>query len=161
MICLYFPRLNIELACRRRPALRGRPIAFVQGAGDDAMIVGRSPEAACRGVIVGTRAGDARGRVPELQFAADNSALAKQELGRLAGAISDAIGAPVSIGSDCLVMHDGGALDQGAAAYIEELVRFATGAAGLSCVAATGDSTDDAIAAAMGRARRSAAPRAS
>lgn len=161
MICLYFPRLNTELAWRRRPALRGRPLAFVQGAGEDAMIVGRSPEAACRGVIIGTRASDARSRVPDLQFAADNRQLAREELGRLAGEISSVTGTPVSIGEDFLVLGDAGVLDLGAAAYIEELAQVANGASGLSCVAGSGESANDAMLAAKGRARRVVRSRAS
>lgn len=161
MICLYFPRLNVELACRRRPALRGRPLALVQGAGDDAVIVGRSPEAACRGVIVGTRAGEARRRVPDLAFAAANRDLARAELGRIAGELSDAIGSPVSIGDDCLTIPvGGGPLDRGTGAYLAELAALTADHSDLSCVAGSGASAEDARAAAMGAARRIAAPRA-
>lgn len=161
MICLYFPRLNVELACRRRPALRGRPLALVQGAGDEAIIVGRSAEAACRGVIVGTRAGDARRRVPGLAFAAANRELARAELGRIAGELSDAIGTPVSIGDDCLTIPVGsGLLDRGTGAYLAELAALTADHSDLSCVAGSGNSVEEARAAAMGAARRTATPRA-
>ena len=58
--CLYFPRLALELAWHKRPALRSRPVVLIDGAGDTALVTARSPEAADCGVLAGMQAGQAR-----------------------------------------------------------------------------------------------------
>lgn len=84
VLCLLFPRLGLHLAVRQRPALRDRPVVLLQGHGDDALVAAASCEASQRGVITGMSGGEARHRVPEALFLADNAGQCLDELERVA-----------------------------------------------------------------------------
>ncbi len=92
MLCLYFPRLGVDLARRRRPQLAGRPVVLLSGAGDDAKVTAHSSEAGALGVLRGMTAGEARRAAPGAVFLADNPADRLAELDRVA-AIAGAFGA--------------------------------------------------------------------
>lgn len=83
VICLAFPRLAVELVRRRFPRLAGQPVAVLDGHGEDARIIQRSPEAACAGVLVGMTAGQARARAPWAAFVPMPAAACTEETDRL------------------------------------------------------------------------------
>lgn len=84
VLCLFFPRLGIELALRSRPGFRSAAVALLQGAGDDAVVSAASCELAARGVMAGMTAGEARRRVPETRFLPDNANACLESLERAA-----------------------------------------------------------------------------
>ena len=94
MICLYFPRLGVDLARRKRPHLAGRPIVLIDGHGEDARVTARSAEAALLGVLPAMTAGEARRAAPSAAFLPDNAADREAELERVA-TMAGALGAPM------------------------------------------------------------------
>lgn len=83
VLCLYVPRPGIQLVQRANPELAGRPVALLEGEGDDARVVAASsPE-----IPPGLTAGQARRRFPGLRFLPDNAAACYEELDRLASII--------------------------------------------------------------------------
>jgi hypothetical protein len=84
LLCLYFPRLAVRLALRKRPQLEGRPLLLIDGPGDEALITAASGEALAANVIPGLTAGQARARIPNAVFAPDNAGDCLDELERVA-----------------------------------------------------------------------------
>jgi hypothetical protein len=82
LLCLFFPRLGIQLALRDRPQLRGRELLLLDGPGDEALVTTVSPEATAAGVIPGMSAGQARARCPRAVFLPDNAGECLDELER-------------------------------------------------------------------------------
>jgi len=91
---LYFPRLGVDLARRKRPNLAGRPIVLIDGHGEDARVTARSAEAGVLGVLPAMSAGEARRAAPSAAFLPDNAADREAELERVA-TIVGALGAPM------------------------------------------------------------------
>ena len=87
ILCLYFPRIAVALAVRRRPELEGRPVAIVAGAGNDAGVIAVSASASAGGVVPGATAGEARRRCPNASFLPDNAGECLDELERAASMI--------------------------------------------------------------------------
>lgn len=85
ILCAWFPKLDVELATRLRPALSVRHLVFLQGSGDRALVSGASCAAASDGVLVGMSAGQARRRSPAAVFLSDNAGACIEELERVAG----------------------------------------------------------------------------
>jgi nucleotidyltransferase/DNA polymerase involved in DNA repair len=94
MICLYFPRLGVDLARRKRPQLAGRPVVLIAGHGQDALVTSRSAEAGLLGVLPLMTAGEARRAAPCAVFLPDNPADREAELERVA-TLAGALGAPM------------------------------------------------------------------
>ena len=94
MICLYFPRLGVDLARRKRPHLIGRPVVLISGHGEDAPVTSRSAEAGQLGVLPGMTAGEARRAAPSAAFLPDNPVDREAELERVA-TLAGALGAPM------------------------------------------------------------------
>ncbi|GAB4322519.1 MAG: hypothetical protein Kow0010_03340 [Dehalococcoidia bacterium] len=83
ILCLFFPRLGVQLVHRANPGLGGRPVALLDGRGDDAVVVAASsPD-----VVPGLAASAARRRSPGIRFVPDNAAACYDELERLASII--------------------------------------------------------------------------
>lgn len=70
-LCVYFPRLPVQLALLRRPQLAGRDLVLVDGAGDDALVTAFSAGPAREGVVAGMTAADARRHCPVAAFVPD------------------------------------------------------------------------------------------
>ena len=158
VLCLYFPRMAVEIACRRHPNLKGRGIVFLEGAGDDAVVAGRSPEAACRGIFLGMRSGEARRRVPGIAFLPANGTRVREELGRMATNLSEELGLPVSIAPNSLIvpLPASAALDRGGEQYVERLAQAVAADSGMAVVCGVGSTVDEAAALARSAARRPA-----
>lgn len=73
LLCLFFPRLAIQLARRRDPGLAFRPLVTLFGDGDAALVSDASTEASNAGVAIGMLASVARGRCPAASFLPDNA----------------------------------------------------------------------------------------
>ncbi len=73
LLCLYLPRLPIQIARRRRNELCGRPVITLAGDGDDALVSGVSAEASAHGVTVGMFASVARSRCAVAAILPDNA----------------------------------------------------------------------------------------
>jgi hypothetical protein len=155
VMCLYFPRLAVELARANRPELRSRPLVFVDGVGGEARVAQRSAEAASRGVLVGMRAADARPRVPQAAFLAHRCEEHIRRLIALAGDLSRQTGLPVSVATDALIVPlQPSALPSGERAFLQSLVVSIEQTTGLSVAAGIGESADDALVCARLEARR-------
>lgn len=156
ILCLYFPKLATELACRRHPQLRGRGIVFLDGSGDDALVAGRSSEAASRGVILGMTSGEARRRAPDIAFLPANSTKIREQLARMATELSTQLGLMVTIGQDSLMVPvaAGAPLERGNEHYIARLSQAVASEFGFAVVAGTGATADEAVAMARSAARR-------
>jgi hypothetical protein len=87
--CLYFPRLALELAWRKRPALRSRPVVLLDGAGVTALVTARSPEAADSGVLAGMQAGQARWLCPAAAFVPGDMRAARELMAQVAAGLLD------------------------------------------------------------------------
>lgn len=156
ILCLYFPKLATELACRRHPQLRGRGIAFLDGSGDDALVAGRSSEAASRGIILGMTSGEARRRAPDIAFLPANGAKIREQLARMATELSNQLGIPVTIGQDSLIIPiaTGAPLERGNEQYIERLSQAVAAEFGFVVVPGTGANVEEATSMARSAARR-------
>jgi hypothetical protein len=73
LLCLLFPRLGIQLARRRQPALQGRAVVTLAGEGDEALVSAASAEATAAGVVAGMLASAARVRLAGATFLDDNA----------------------------------------------------------------------------------------
>lgn len=94
MLCLYFPRLGVDLARRKRPHLAGLPMVLIDGHGEDARVTSRSAEAGLLGVLPCMTAGEARRAAPAAVFLPDNPGDREAELERVA-TMAGALGAPM------------------------------------------------------------------
>ena len=83
ILCLFFPRLGVQLVHRANPGLSGRQVALLDGEGDDAVVIAASsPD-----VPPGLAARQARRRSPRIRFVPDNAGACYDELDRLASII--------------------------------------------------------------------------
>jgi hypothetical protein len=154
VLCLFFPRLSIQLALQQRPELAGKAIATIAGVGDDALVSAASTEATARGVVAGLTPAQARSRCPNAVFLPDNAGACLDELERIASIIRTRATGIVAIASrdellvdvDSLPKHLGSD-DAEAAARLTGLVRMWTG---LSVRAGVASSRAEAIEAARG-----------
>ncbi|HEY4668828.1 MAG TPA: hypothetical protein VIH05_03535 [Tepidiformaceae bacterium] len=87
VLCLYFPRIAIEVATEGRPELAERPVVTLQGSGDTALVVSASAQAAAAGVVPGMSAAEARRRCPGAVFLADTSPECFERMERIASII--------------------------------------------------------------------------
>ncbi len=156
VLCLYFPKLATELACRRHPQLRGRGIVFLDGSGDDALVAGRSSEAASRGIIIGMKSGEARRRAPDIAFLPANGSKIRDELARMATELSNQLGLMVTIGQDSLIVPvaTGSPLERGNEQYIARLSQAVAAEFGFVVVSGTGPHIEEATSMARSAARR-------
>jgi hypothetical protein len=83
VLCLFFPRFAIQVALRQRPHLDGRPLAVLDGCGEDAVVVAASCEATSRGITTGMTAARARTSCPAALFLPDNAGACLDELERI------------------------------------------------------------------------------
>ena len=113
VLCAWFPKLDVELATRLRPALAGRHLVFLQGSGDRALVSGVSCAAASAGILTGMSAGQARRRSPAAVFLSDNAGACIEELERVAGILRTRVTTRVEVGGrDHLFLAiDGGSPD--------------------------------------------------
>jgi hypothetical protein len=154
VLCLFFPRLSIQLALQQRPELAGKAIATIAGVGDGALVSAASTEATARGVVAGLTPAQARSRCPNAVFLPDNAGACLDELERIASIIRTRATGIVAIASrdellvdvDSLPKHLGSD-DAEAAARLTGLVRMWTG---LSVRAGVASSRAEAIEAARG-----------
>ncbi len=86
-LCLYFPRLGVEIALRQSPHLSGRSVALLSRPGADGRLTAVSAQAADRGLLPGMSAGEARRKDPTCVFLPDNPGAALDELERIASII--------------------------------------------------------------------------
>jgi nucleotidyltransferase/DNA polymerase involved in DNA repair len=98
ILCAWFPKLDIDLALRQRPALASRPVVLLQGHGDRAIVSGASCEAARLGILAGMSAGQARRRSPAAVFLADNAGACLDELERIARIVRARVTERVGVG---------------------------------------------------------------
>jgi len=98
VLCAWFPKLDVELATRLRPALAGRHLVFLQGSGDGALVSGASCAAASAGILTGMSAGQARRRSPAAVFLSDNAGACIEELERVAGILRTRVTTRVEVG---------------------------------------------------------------
>ncbi|MGD9933552.1 MAG: hypothetical protein AB7T37_07510 [Dehalococcoidia bacterium] len=98
VLCAWFPKLDVELATRLRPALAGRHLVFLQGSGDAALVSGASCAAASAGILTGMSAGQARRRSPAAVFLSDNAGACIEELERVAGILRTRVTTKVEVG---------------------------------------------------------------
>lgn len=87
LLCLYFPRLGVEIALRQSPHLDGRSVALLSQPGPDGHLTAVSAHAADRGLLPGMNAGEARRKDPTCVFLPDNTGAALDELERIASII--------------------------------------------------------------------------
>lgn len=87
VLCLYFPRLALQIACESRPELADRPAATLQGAGDTALATSVSGQASVAEVAPGMTAAEARRRCPGAVFLPDMTEECFARLDRLASII--------------------------------------------------------------------------
>lgn len=87
VLCLFFPRLAIQLVRRARPDLAGRPLVLIHGVGAGARVVATSSEAVAAGVLCGMDASQARRRCPDAAYLASNPGEALAEMERLAAVL--------------------------------------------------------------------------
>ncbi len=73
ILCLLLPRLGIQVARRRDPALVGHPVVVLAGDGETTLAAAASAEASACGVSAGTLASVARSRCPGAAFLPDNA----------------------------------------------------------------------------------------
>ncbi|MEX0782501.1 MAG: hypothetical protein WD557_07615 [Dehalococcoidia bacterium] len=154
VLCLFFPRLSIQLALQQRPDLAGRALAMIAGSGDEALVSAASTEASARGAIAGLTPGRARSRCPGAAFLPDNAGACLDELERIASIIRTRATGIVAIVSreellvdlDSLPAHVGSD-DFEAATRLSALVRMWTG---LNVRAGVANSRAEARAAARG-----------
>ncbi len=83
ILCLFFPRLGIQIVQRERPEFRSQPLVLLQGCGDAAVVTAASAEGLTRGMS----AGQARQAAPSARFMADNASDCLDELDRLAAIV--------------------------------------------------------------------------
>jgi hypothetical protein len=84
VLCAWFPKLDIDLATKLRPALGSRAVVLLQGHGDRALVSATSCEGSRGGILPGMSAGQARRRSPMAVFLADNGGACLDELERIA-----------------------------------------------------------------------------
>ena len=162
VLCLFFPRLSIQLALQQRPELAGKPLATIAGTGDTALVSATSTEAAARGAVAGLTPGQARSRCPNAVFLPDNAGACLDELERIASIVRTRATGIVAIASreellvdlDSLPSHLG-SNDYEVATRLAALVRMWTA---LGVRAGVGSSRAEARGAARG-ARRAPAIR--
>lgn len=75
VLCVYFPRLQVQAAVRNRPHLAGRKLVLVTAAGDDALVAATTNGPSLDGVVPGMRAAEARRMSPRAAFAPGGIAL--------------------------------------------------------------------------------------
>ncbi len=84
LLCLFFPRLPLQVGLRDRPHMRDRPVVWLSGHGDEALVAVASPSASSRYVIPGMSAGQAHQRCPRAIFLPDNPGECLEVLERVA-----------------------------------------------------------------------------
>ncbi len=146
-VCLWFPRLGVQLASRQRPALAGRTVVLIAGHGDDALVTETTCDAAVLGVLRGMSAGQARGRSPGAVFLPDNAGHCLDELERIASIIQTRATDPVAIGGrDHILIQADPAVPE--AALAARLAALATAWSGLATRAGLADTASEALDAA-------------
>ena len=159
LLCLYFPRLGVQLAREKDPLLAGAPLALVTGEGDAALIAVPSVEATAAGIEPGMAAARARASLPGLAFLPDNAGACLSTLERIASILRARTTPDVAIMSrDAIVLSlaalDDRFADESHAA--ESIARLARSWSGLDIRAGIAATPDAALRAARG-ARRFAA----
>lgn len=150
VLCLFFPRLGLQLALRQRPALEGRTLVLLQGHGEDALVTAATADASGRGLLAGMTAAEARRRVPDARFLPDNAGDCLDELERVADIIRRRATPLVEIGGrehifvDVTAVADDG--DEGALAGT--LGRLASSWSGLTVRAGVASGRAEALDAA-------------
>jgi nucleotidyltransferase/DNA polymerase involved in DNA repair len=130
LLCLFLPRLPLQVVLRERPLLRGKPVILLSGHGDEAPVSASSPEASAEGVLPGMSAGQARQRCPRAIFLPDTAGECLDVLERLASILRVRATPLVALGGrDHLFMDlEGIAGDESsAAANLAALVRAWSG----------------------------------
>lgn len=155
IVCLWFPRLSLQLTLRNRPTLAGRPIVIVQGHGDAALVVDRCVVSANDGVLPGMPGVHARLRCPDAAFVPDNATDCLEELERLAGIIARRGDGRVEVaGRDHLFVAIDARDDDAAGTLARALVATARNWTGLEvragCAPGRADALDAARAARRG-----------
>ena len=146
-VCLWFPRLAVQLATRQRPVIARRTIILIAGHGDDALVAETSCDAAVLGVLRGMSAGQARGRCPGAIFLPDNGGHCLEELERMATIIQKRATDPVAIGGrDHLLVQADPSV--GEAALAARLAALASAWSGLTVQAGVADTAAEALDAA-------------
>jgi hypothetical protein len=157
VICLFFPRLALDLVRRRSETLRLLPLIVVEGHGEDARVLHRSPDAACLGVLVGMRAGQARRLAPRAAFVPFPRMAAGEELERMAALLRDETALHVSaVREDHLLFEaaDGAVLSRGLDSYVERLAEALSLRTGHLVTGGVASSPEAAVANARLAARR-------
>ncbi len=154
--CLYFPRLEAQIAVRERPELAGRAFVVLAGHGDEALVAGASCEAAARGVLVGMTAGQARYRCTSAAFLPDNAGACLDELERVASILRLRATSLVAIGGRHHLFVDAGRLANGAAEegrVARRLCELARAWTGFDVRAGVGSGSADALSSARSARR--------
>lgn len=152
LLCLYFPRLEIEIALRHSPHLSGRSIALLSRPGEDGLVTAVSARAAGHGLMAGMVAAEARRRDPGCVFLPDNAGAAFDELERIASIIRRRSTPLVEVGGTSHLFVD---LESMGDAYASEamaarrLQQLAGAWAGMSVRVGAGSTRGAARAAAM------------
>lgn len=159
LLCLFFPRLGVQLAREKDPLLAGSPIALVTGQGDAALVAVPSVEATAAGIEPGMAAARARASLPGLAFLPDNAGACLGTLERIAAILRARTTPDVAIMSrDAIVLSlaalDDRFVDESHAA--ESIARLARAWSGLDIRAGVAATPDTALHAARS-ARRFAA----
>ena len=84
-LCLYIPKISVQLALRRKPQLERQPLVVLAGSGDRATVVEAAGGEPGRAALTGIPAAQARRRCPRAVFLPDNLGACLDELERLAG----------------------------------------------------------------------------
>ena len=84
-LCLYIPKISVQLALRRKPQLEHQPLVVLAGSGDRATVVEAAGGEPGRAALTGIPAAQARRRCPRAVFLPDNLGACLDELERLAG----------------------------------------------------------------------------
>ncbi|MBE7518737.1 MAG: hypothetical protein HS107_05775 [Thermoflexaceae bacterium] len=87
LLCLYFPRLGIEIALRQSPHLHGRSVALLSEPGADGRVMAVSAKAREHGLLPGMVAGEARRRDRACVFLPGNAGAEIAALERIAAII--------------------------------------------------------------------------
>lgn len=149
ILCLFFPRLGVQLVQRGDPARVACPLALLSGEGEDAVVVAASTPA----VTPGMMASQARRRCPGIRFLPDNAGARYDELARLASIIRTNATPLVAIGGSDHLFIDIRGLEPrfgDEAGVARRVTGMAQAWTGLRVRAAVAGSRAEALAAARG-----------
>ncbi len=156
-LCLYIPKLSVQLALRRKPELEHQPLVVLAGSGDRATVVEAAGGEPGRAALTGIPAAQARRRCPRAVFLPDNLGACLDELERLAGILRKQGTPLVEVGGRNHLFLDMRGLAErfgSEAAAAERLTAIATTWSGFEVRAAVASGRGAALQAARATRRR-------